>query len=399
MEGMHEPGTRILIVDGESDTRRRCRRALVSMGHTVDAAADLTTGLDLVSGNPYDLFLIDATLPDGSGLDLVDLIRQHDTDVTCIILTDYATSELAIEAAKRGVWDFLLRPFSADHLIVAVNQCLERRRLKAIEAQATELAQAKAELEKLDETKSQFMLKVAHELRAPVAAVQSYINLILRGWIPEDETQPALRRVQVRLDGMLDLISDLIELARLRQAKEEFFAETSPQPMADILQKVCDLLQERVHEKKQNFQVEIAARPIITADGEHLKQIWTNLISNAIKYTAEGGRIAVSLQTDSRSVVGTVEDSGIGISEEDLPNLFREFFRTDEAKASGEIGTGLGLSIVKQIVESYGGRIEVTSKLAHGSRFTFILPLEPAFEVRTEEHASAPVSQTEESAH
>jgi signal transduction histidine kinase len=198
---------------------------------------------------------------------------------------------------------------------------------------------------------------------------------------------------------MLDLISDLIELARLRQAKEEFFAETSPQPMADILQKVCGLLQERAQEKKQTFQVEIAARPVIMANGEHLKQIWTNLISNAIKYTAEGGRIAVSLQTDSRSVAGTVEDSGIGISEEDLPNLFREFFRTDEAKASGEIGTGLGLSIVKQIVESYGGRIEVTSKLDHGSRFTFTLPLEPAFEVWTEEHGSALMGRTEECAH
>jgi signal transduction histidine kinase len=83
----------------------------------------------------------------------------------------------------------------------------------------------------------------------------------------------------------------------------------------------------------------------------------------------------VRLQADDSQVVGTVADSGIGIAEEDLPNLFEEFFRTDQAKASGEIGTGLGLSIVKEIVESYHGEIKVTSKLGQGSRFTFVLPL------------------------
>ena len=137
------------------------------------------------------------------------------------------------------------------------------------------------------------------------------------------------------------------------------------------------MFREQAHEKRQSFQVEIQDRPVITADRKHLKQIWTNLISNAIKYTPEGGRISISLQADGDALVGTVVDSGIGIAEADLSNLFEEFFRTDQAKASGAIGTGLGLSIVKQIVETYGGQLEVTSKLGQGSRFVFTLPLEP----------------------
>jgi two-component system phosphate regulon sensor histidine kinase PhoR len=219
------------------------------------------------------------------------------------------------------------------------------------------------------------MLKVAHELRAPVAAVQSYVNLMLAGYVSQKEMTSTLKRVSERLQETLDLISDLLVLARLKQAREQLAAEVSPQDMGNILKQVCELLREQAHEKKQSFEVEILDHPIIMANRDHLKQIWTNLISNAIKYTPQGGRIAVSLQVNEDCLIGVVEDSGIGIAEKDLPKLFQEFYRTDEAKASGEIGTGLGLSIVKEIVESYDGTIRVTSKPGKGSRFTFILPL------------------------
>ena len=103
-----------------------------------------------------------------------------------------------------------------------------------------------------------------------------------------------------------------------------------------------------------------------------------NLISNAIKYTPQGGRVTVTLQADKDTLTGSVEDTGIGIAEDDLPNLFQEFFRTNQARASGEIGTGLGLAIVKQIIESYQGSIKVESRAGQGTRFTFTLPLRPA---------------------
>jgi two-component system sensor histidine kinase/response regulator len=368
---------KILVIDDEVGMREGCRRALMPEGYTVDAAADLESGLELALKGEYELYLIDVMMPDGSGLDLLDPILEHDPNAICIIITGFGSIQMAVEAVRQGAYDFLSKPFTSDELLMAVGQGLERRQLKAIEAQAEELERAKTELERLDEAKSQLMLKVAHELRAPVAAVQSYINLILAGYIALDEMNPTLRRVQDRLQEMLDLISDLLELARLKQAKEQIAAEASPEPMAEVLEEVCELLREQAREKRQSLQVEILDRPIMTADRDHLRQIWTNLISNAIKYTPEGGRIAVTLQEDEGKAIGTVEDSGIGIAEEDLPNLFQEFFRTDQAKASGEIGTGLGLSIVKQIVESYGGEIKVTSRLGQGSRFTFVLPLEP----------------------
>jgi signal transduction histidine kinase len=370
--------TRILVVDDELGMREGCRRALAPLGYVVDAAADLNAGRRLLEEHDYDLLLLDVMLPDGSGLDLIAPVLERDPLAICIIITAFGSLEMAVEAVRRGAYDFVSKPFTSDELTVAVNQGLERRRLKRIEQQARELAQVKEDLEKLDEIKSQFMLKVAHELRAPAAAVQSYINLILAGYMSEDEIEPTLQRVQDRLQELLDLIADLLDLARLKQVGDHILREASPQPMATVLEETLALFREQIREKQQILQVEICDRPMITARRDHLQQIWTNLISNAIKYTSEGGRIAVSLLSQDENLVGTVADSGMGISEEDQNHLFQEFFRTDQAKASGQTGTGLGLSIVKQIVDTYGGKIEFNSKPRMGTQFTFTLPLEPS---------------------
>lgn len=370
-------GRKILVIDDEGGMREGCRRTLASERYVVDTASDAASGLAMARSQEYALYLIDVMLPDGSGLDLLDPLLEQDPNAICIIITGFGSIEMAVEAVRRGAYDFLSKPFTSGELLLAVSQGFERRHLKAIEVQAEELAQAKAELEKLDEVKSQLMLKVAHELRAPVAAVQSYVGLMLAGYLTGDELKPTLERVGERLEAMLDLISDLLDLAHLKQARDQFIAEASPQPMAEVLEEVCDLFREQAQQKNQTVAVDIQDRPTIMADRNHLKQIWTNLISNAIKYTPNGGRIAISLRMDKDRVIGTVADSGIGIAEGDMRHLFQEFFRTDQAKASGAVGTGLGLSIVKEIVDSYGGEIRVTSQIGQGSQFTVTLPLEP----------------------
>ncbi len=367
--------TRILVVDDEIGMREGCRRALAMHGYSVDTADSLSAAYTRIAERPYELCLVDVMLPDGSGLSLVESILQRDASAICVVITGFGSIEMAVDAVKRGAYDFLSKPFTSDELVMAVNQGLERRRLRQTEARAEALAEEKVQLEKLDELKSQFMLTVAHELRAPVAAAQSYLNLISGGYVPEDEMEFTLRRVQERLKEMLDLIGDLLELARLRQARDHLRARTSPQPMVEVLRDVCDKMRVQAEEKGQTFHVEIRAEPTIVANRDHLEAVWTNLISNAIKYTPEGGEIVVSLESNRDQLIGSVTDSGMGISEAEQKQLFQDFYRTDQAKASGQIGTGLGLAIVKQIVESYGGEVSVTSEVGAGSRFTFLLPL------------------------
>jgi len=367
---------RILVVDDEMGMREGCRRALVPGGYRVDLAADIAQARELITAASYDLFLLDVMLPDGSGLALLDAILGQDPDAICIIITGFGSVEMAVDAVRRGAYNFLSKPFTSDELLVAVEQGLERHRLKSVEREAEELLQDKEELERLDKAKSQLMLKVAHELRAPVAAAQSYINLIVAGYVPENELKPTLARVQARLQQMLILTTDLLELARLKEGRG-LRDEMGQQDVASILTEVYEMLAEQARAKSQSFQLEILAHPVIVANREHVKQVWTNLISNAIKYTPERGSISVRLQLDEDVLTGVVEDTGMGMSEQEMEHLFQEFFRTDAAKASGEIGTGLGLSIVKQIIDSYGGEIKVTSRVGQGTRFRFILPLKP----------------------
>lgn len=370
----------ILVVDDEEGMRKGCQRVLAPTGYSVDAAEDISTALHLLQDRDYDLYLLDVMLPDGSGLDLLSRIIQRDPLAICIITTGFGSIRLAVEAVRNGAYDFLSKPFTSDELLLTVDRGLEWGRLKAIDAETERLARARAELERLGEASRQLMLGVAHELRAPVAAVQSYVNLILGGYIAADEIRPTLFRIQERLHEVLDLSSDLLALARLKRERELPPKAAELQDVAAILRNVCDLFSEQVHEKKQKLQVEILDNPFMMADPYHLEQIWTNLLSNAIKYTPAGGQIEVTLQSENDSIIGSVADSGIGIAAEDQPHLFEDFFRTDEAKESGEIGTGLGLAIVKQVVESYGGEILVKSQLGHGSRFTFILPAQPRLE-------------------
>lgn len=384
-EAEEQPAT-ILVVDDELGMREGCRRALAGRGHTVHTAEDLAGGGERLDQDAYDLVLLDVMMPDGSGIDLIADIHRRDPDTTCIIITGFATVELAVDAVKRGAYDFLSKPFTTDQLLMAVNQGLERRRLslegkrlRTIEAEAAEMARAQAEMERLDQAKSQLMLKLAHELRAPTAAVQSYISLILGGYVPEHELRATLERIQIRLKQTLDTIGDLLELARLKKAGDWRSDPPAPQPMDDVLREVADVLRQPATAKEQTLTLDLAEgeSPLVVAAREHLRQVWMNLLSNAIKYTPKGGTIRAGVRVREERLVGTVEDNGIGIASEDLGNLFQEFFRSDQAKASGEIGTGLGLSIVKQILDSYGGQIEVESALGRGTRFTFSLPLAP----------------------
>lgn len=371
---------RILVIDDEVGIRTGCRRALTPHGYQVEVAATGQEGLTRFRGDGFGLVLLDVMMPDVRGIDLLEPILAHDPDVVCVIITGYATVELAVEAMKRGAYDFISKPFSADNLLLTVEKGLERRRLQRetrrlqrIEEEATRLSQEKAMLEELDRVKSTFMRTVAHELRAPIAAIASYLTLILQGYATLEEQRPMMGRAAQRADELLDLVDDLLNLARLKELKVD--SKRQEISLEETLKDVFSLHQAEAEEKQITLKLETRACPPVTANPAHIKRLWTNLISNGIKYTPAGGQVTVRLFPEGEAaVVGEVEDTGIGISEEDLPNLFTEFFRTAQAKAVTQRGTGLGLSIVKEIVESLGGQISVESKLGEGTKFTFHLP-------------------------
>ncbi|MFZ5918785.1 MAG: ATP-binding protein [Chloroflexota bacterium] len=375
-----EQNERILVIDDEAGIRAGCQRALSPRGFQVEVAATGREGLARFQENGFALVLLDVMMPDSRGIDLLRPILAHDPEAICIIITGFATVELAVEAIKNGAYDFISKPFSADTLLLVVQKGLETRRLRQearrleqVEQQAQRLAEEKVILEELDRVKSAFMLTVAHELRAPIAAIQSYLTLILQGYASVQEQRPMLQRATQRAEELLELVDDLLNLARLQEVREE--SKKQPLSVEEILEDVLKLHAAEAEERELVVQTDVRPCRQVVANPAHIRRLWTNLISNAIKYTPQGGQITVRLYPSADDgIVGEVQDTGIGISKEDQAHLFTEFFRTDQAKTFARRGTGLGLSIVKQIVEQYGGQITVESELGLGSRFTFRLP-------------------------
>jgi signal transduction histidine kinase len=241
------------------------------------------------------------------------------------------------------------------------------------EVNRTELSEANERLRQVDAARTQFIVMVAHELRAPMGAIITALNLVLGGYAPPEKQRDVLERAQARAYELLDLIRDLLELVRARRLVGPAQAEAVAADQ--VLEAVLGLLRVEADNKNLTLTVHVAPDlPPVRATPDQVKSIWTNLISNAIKYTEPGGHVTVTVGSNGDQVVGTVEDSGIGIAREDMPRLFEEFFRTEQAKAMVHRGTGVGLAIVKRTVESYGGRIWVESEPGKGSKFSFTLP-------------------------
>lgn len=371
---------RILVIDDEEGICRGIQRALEPTACQVAVVHDGREGLDYVRNNPLDLVLIDVKIPGISGLELIQLIHDVDSEIICIIITGYATVEMAVSAIKEGAYDFLTKPFTADTLLLAVNQGLERRRLSLeakkatqAEAEARRLAEEKTRLEDLNQAKAQFIRLVTHELQSPVSAVENYLKLILGGYVPDEKEEEILQKCIARMEEERMLIDDLLELGYL-EVLDSFQAETVN--LYKVLVKILNECREAADGKGLNIRLDADSNiPDIVSTPKQIRSLWSNLISNAIKYTPDNGEIDISLYFKDEKIWGQVSDTGIGIPSEDLEKLCSEFFRARNAREEGIPGTGLGLTIVKKIVEDLGGSISVESKIGQGTSIIFSIPV------------------------
>jgi signal transduction histidine kinase len=236
-----------------------------------------------------------------------------------------------------------------------------------------ELESAYRNLQLLDEEKTYFMRKASHELRSPVSAVQSMVRLVLDGLAGETgpKTREMLGRAYDRLSGMQDLVGDLLRFSQLRKLERP--QKANQVDLQSIVHQSIELMSAWAKEKSLSLEVDIEQACVI-GEEEGLQQVSNNLISNAVKYTPEGGKVFISLHPRDDRMVLSVRDTGIGISQEDQKKLFQEFFRAENAKEITGSGTGLGLSIVRRVVEMHGGSLDFSSELGKGSEFTASFP-------------------------
>lgn len=226
-------------------------------------------------------------------------------------------------------------------------------------------------LKEIDRIKSDFVTAVSHDLRSPLTAILGYVEMVQRSGPLTESQQNFIERIVFSVRSITMLISDLLELGKIEAGFDE---DCEPTYLMPIVEHAVESSRHCWERKQQDVRVTLDQNvPPVLGNPLRMRQMVTNLIENATKYTPSGGRIDVIVEGDDEFVVLRVRDTGIGILAKDQPYIFDKFFRTDEAIDNYE-GTGLGLSIVKSIVDGHHGRIWVDSVPGKGSTFTVMLP-------------------------
>jgi two-component system phosphate regulon sensor histidine kinase PhoR len=228
------------------------------------------------------------------------------------------------------------------------------------------------DLRRLERLRRELTANVSHELRTPLTSIKGFAETLLGGAMRDEATcRHFLEIIDKESNRLVKLVDDLLDLSRLENKRISL--ELSPVEVGEVIQETVARL--RPLAGARDFDLRPAAPEVIAlADRDRLAQILTNLLDNAIKFTPDGGRIAVDWRTANGEVEVTVADSGQGIAEADLPHVFERFYKADRARAATPGGSGLGLAITRHIVEAHGGRIRVASTPGAGTTFTFTLP-------------------------
>jgi len=364
---MPHDAKRILVIDDDEVTLLMSRRILEKANYEVETFDNALQGIQRFKEVPAQVLLVDLKMPQLDGLQVIEQVRAFDPHAIIVLITGYATIAAAVDAMKAGAYDFLPKPFTPEELRITVGRCFERWFLAA---ESEKLRRQKEEMQRT------FATFVSHQLKAPLVAVKQYLDVLLHTSAhPLPETALSwITRSQERLAEMLVIIEDWLTLARIEG--ERLSDREATTDLHAIARKTVDALQDQAKSAQVSVDLQVSPDGVtwVHGDAVALSNVAANLIENAIKYNRPGGRVVVAVSREQDMAVLTISDTGLGIPEECLPQLFTEFFRVRTDQTHGIPGTGLGLAICKKIVEGLGGTIRVSSRLGEGSTFMVRLP-------------------------
>ncbi len=366
-EDMKEaPGEPILVIDDEETIREGARTALEKSGYAVATAANGVEGIRLARESKAALVFVDLKMPAMSGMEVIDTLSAEIPDIVLIVITGYASIVSAVEAMKKGAYDYLPKPFSPDQLRAVTRRGLEHRGLRM------ETRRLREEKERMERN---FITFVSHEMRSPLVAIRQYLEAFQAVSCArlEESHRDILFRCDERIQGLERLVETWLDISRIEEGA--FVRERAPLEAA-FLAAQCVADHRPLCERK-GIRLEAAVpagTPPIMGDAEGILRVLANLVGNAVKYTPEGGTIAIGAGSDATSVFLQVADTGAGIPRDKLPFVFEPFFRV-RGKEERHRGSGLGLTICKKIMEAHNGRICVSSKEGKGTTFTLQFPV------------------------
>ncbi|MDM8544588.1 response regulator [Desulfococcaceae bacterium HSG9] len=480
----HNFVSKILVVDDEKRVRDGCIKVLSAEGYSVFSAPNGQEGIKMIEASHYDIVLLDLMMPGLSGFDVLRHVKSIHPETVLIVISGYATLEHSIEAMKKGAFDFIPKPFSAEQLRVTVSKAIdftyalkdiatEKSRMRMLINHLTdgvlttdtkknvvlanpaflsmsdcgcmsgvgksvsqltdnkklhalideclsipegEFAELCEEIDDLNEKKkeemvigakslpfrdrtgrnigtitmlrditaanrinrekSDFVSMVSHEIRNPLGAVMAQLKLLSDGLVGEinAKQKEIIQRASLRLNALADMTTDLLDLAKIESGL--LVMEKEELDMKALLDDLISFQQPGASQKNITLKLEAAPElPPVLANRQNMEELFSNLITNAIKYSREGTRIIITAKKEQDYLLISVADQGFGMSQEDQDCIFERFYRIKDAKRRMITGTGLGLSIVKRIIESHNGMIRLESEPDKGSTFHVYLPI------------------------
>jgi two-component system, sensor histidine kinase and response regulator len=369
----------VLVVDDEPGIRSGVTRILRNFSvsypfmdddiqFNVIEAATGEEALEIIKTNPPAIVLLDNKLPGIQGVEVLEFINNNHLDILVMMITSYASLELAVKATNNGAYDFVPKPFTPQELKASMENITKhfflRRMTKKLHKEGKII-------------RFKFLTVLSHELKSPLNAIEGYLKLMQEKQAGEsiDDYQEMIDRSLARVKSMRNLIMDLLDLTRIDSGKRK--RDLQELDLDLIAKSAIDGMTPLAVQRDVKLILDVVDQQPLMADAEEMEIIFNNLISNAVKYNKDGGSVNCVIRSTSDEIIVKVIDTGFGIDAEDTPKLFHEFSRIKNASTRNISGSGLGLSIVKKLVDLYNGKIEVESTVGEGTTFTLHFPILP----------------------
>ncbi|MFN8258305.1 MAG: hybrid sensor histidine kinase/response regulator [Bacteroidales bacterium] len=369
---------KVLVVDDEPGIRMGIQRILKNFSvsypfmdedftfETIEAETG-ELAIQIIDNEQVDIILLDNKLPGIEGIEVLDYIKQKNYNALVMMITSYASLELAVTATQRGAYNFVPKPFTPEELRGAMENITKKLFLQRMtEKMYTEGKQIRF----------QFLSVLSHELKSPINAVEGYLNIMKEKQAGNniDDYQVMITRSLERIKGMRNLIFDMLDFTRIESGKKA--RNITKVDLSEVARMAISTVEPMAIQKNISFQKNLPDHLYIDADSNEIEIVFNNLLSNAVKYNNESGKVIVTIFTESSNIKIVVKDTGIGMTDEEMQTLFKEFVRIKNEKTRGITGSGLGLSIIKKIVSLYNGEILTQSEPGKGTTFTIVLPVQ-----------------------
>jgi signal transduction histidine kinase len=366
---------RLLIVDDESAQMRALCETLSVEGYVTHGFSSAQKALTALRPGEFDLLLTDLMMPEMDGITLINAARQIDSTLGAVVMTGHGTIDTAVQAMQIGALDYILKPFRLNVILPVLTRALEGQRLRRENAELQEREQRRSEeLAAAYQALEAFSYSISHDLRAPLRTIDSFAQVL------EDDFAAPLGEEGRRVIGIIrrgsqtmdQLIVGLLEFSRVGRGRLDLDRiDMTALARAAAAEVMAGYTGAKPH-------IDIADLPAVAGDATVMRQVWCNLIGNALKYSAKRPepRIRVSGRIDNREAIYQVEDNGAGFDMRYADKLFGVFQRLHRTEDFS--GTGVGLAIVHRIVGRHGGRIWAQGAPDAGACFQFALPIAAA---------------------